>query len=148
MYAGELENHITQAEHEIEGYDNFRLPWSKKTTYKSTRERKSREQRKANRKKTLSDIEGKIKENGGIEGISQSLANVFGMFKGGRNAVNTPSNYSVDFGGGNDPEPNKIPTEYKVLGGVALALLAIWGISQLRGSGSNVSTTTQAPAKL
>lgn len=148
MYAGELENHITQAEHEIDGYDNFRLPWSKKATKNSTRERKSREERKANRKKTLSDIEGKIKENGGIEGISQSLANVFGMFKGGRNSANTPSNISVDFGGGNEPEPNKIPTEYKVLGGVALALLAIWGISQLRGSGSNVSTTTQAPAKL
>ena len=141
MYAGELENHITQVEHEIEGYDNFRLRLFGKPVKRKEKIRKSREERKANRKKTLSDIEGKVKENGGIEGISQSLANVFGMFKGGNNSSNGPSNVSVDFGGGNEPKPDKIPTEYKVLGGIMLGLLLIWGVSKLQESGKEDSAT-------
>ena len=139
MYAGELESHIAQAEFEIDGYDNF---WwaKKKNTSNQSRERKSKEERKANRKKTLTEIEGKIKENGGIEGISQSLANVFGIFKGRNSTPTSNANYSVDFGKRDpDASPGKIPTEYKVLGGVALALLAVWGISQLNRSNKTLS---------
>ncbi|MEL7145396.1 MAG: hypothetical protein AAFO69_03440 [Bacteroidota bacterium] len=145
MYAGELENYITQADHEIDGYDNFQLPWAIiAQTAKDAQQKSKKERRRANRKKTLSDIEGKIKENGGIEGISQSLANVFGMFRKGSTTSNTPSNISVNLGSGNDdPDAGKVPTEYKILGGVAIALLAIWGISKLNGAKKVASTITQ-----
>ena len=109
-------------------YDNLFgfLKKSEDKKEKYGRSEEEREARKQRRKNTISDIDNAIRENGGIDGIADSLGNVIGMFKN-KSGYQAPSDFQVGLGHQVRPHKNPYIGVY-IVGGLLAASLVTFGI--------------------
>jgi len=142
MIAGETESilagHYDGLDIYDDGYDNlFGFLKRDKAKRGARKEEKKvkKEARQEKRKEFFSNLGDKVKENGGIGGIGQSVANVVGLFKGGGGDSAPGDGYQVSVGADVKDSTGKVPVStYLIAGAVAVGLLVL-GISQAKKKG-------------
>ncbi|MDN5201235.1 hypothetical protein QQ008_07675 [Fulvivirgaceae bacterium BMA10] len=89
--------------------------------------------RKEKRKNFWSGLGNTFKDNGGLEGVTSSLGNVFNIFRKNP-APDEPTDYRFGLGGSTaQQESKKVPTGIYVVGGAVVIGLVIWGVTHYRG---------------
>ena len=153
MIAGETENIIgLDTEDSFYEYDEF-LGFGKnknkkpKTTRRRVMTAEEIAARKEKRKNFWSGLGNTLKDNGGLEGVTGSIGNIFGIFK--KNPTPTgPTDFQFGVGNSTQPDSKKVPTGIYVVGGAVVIGLVVWGVTRYGGSKmQNGKTVKPNPAQ-
>ena len=129
MIAGETEYMIDELEDDMFFGSKARARrQARSLKRKASHTRAEKQERK---KQFFKNVGSKIKENGGLAGVSSTLSNVVGMFKK-KDSSAEPVDYQVNMG---QPEPvlrdKKMTTGMYVVGGAVVVGLVVLGISKM-----------------
>lgn len=133
MIAGETENMIdAQAYYPYDELFGGKGKAKRKAKRLKRKTSKTRAEKQAHKKKFFKGIGSKIKENGGLEGISSTLGNVVGMFKNDT-VDQEPADYQMDVGQptSSGQEHKKITMGMYVVGGAVVLGLVVLGVSKM-----------------
>ncbi|MDW3191917.1 MAG: hypothetical protein R8G66_06120 [Cytophagales bacterium] len=142
MIAGELENIMgLESEYEVYAYDEFLGSGKgKKSSKRQSNHKPGRKagltpeeiaRRKQRNKNFWSGLNNTLKDNGGIEGVTGSIGNLFSVFKKNPTASNSaPRDFQFGLAGPTPPTDNgRSMIGIYVVGGAVVVGLAVYGFT-------------------